>query len=308
MDPEVIDIPGPLRWLLVHGVILRRRPAASAALYRKIWADRGSPLLFHLNDLVARVRAELGPDWVVEGGMRYQQPSIKDALLRLKEAGVDRVVAFPLYPQYSLAATASSEKETRRWANAVLPGKRLDFVPAFYDTAAFLDAFAAVMRRALAGFEHEHVLFSFHGLPERQVKKTDRSGSHCLASAECCARIVDANRDCYRAQSYHTARELAARLGISKDRYTVSFQSRLNDRWIRPFTDDLYRELPSKGVRRLAVVSPSFVADCLETLEEVAIRGSEEFLRAGGEELRLVPSLNSETEWVRAVAELARGK
>jgi protoporphyrin/coproporphyrin ferrochelatase len=306
MDPYVIDIPAPLRWLLVHGVILRKRPADSAALYQKIWTDRGSPLLFHLEDLVARVRAELGTEWVVEGGMRYRRPSLKDAFLRLRDAGVDRVIAFPLYPQYSLAATASSERETRRWANAVLPGKRLDFVAPFYGAPAFLDAFAAVARRGLEGFAHDHVLFSFHGLPERQVRKTDRTGRHCLAGADCCARIIEANRDCYRAQSFHTARELASRLGLSQDHYTVSFQSRLNDRWIRPFTDDLYRELPSRGVRRLAVVSPSFVADCLETLEEIAIRGTEEFRRAGGDELRLIPSLNSEREWVSAVVKLSR--
>ncbi len=307
MDPYVVDIPAPLRWLLVHGLILRTRPVASAKLYAKIWSERGSPLAFHLSDLVVKLRSELGPSWAVEGGMRYRDPRLRDALLKLKEAAVDRIVAVPLYPQYSLAATKTSEEETRRWVNAILPGRRLDFVPPFYAEIDFLRAFTNVARRSLQDFAYDHILFSFHGLPERQVKKTDRSGTHCLASGSCCDAIVDANRDCYRAQCFYTAREIASRLGVPRNTYTVCFQSRLGRTpWIQPFTDELYRVLPERGYKRVAVIAPSFVADCLETLEEVAIRGLELFKRSGGEELRLVPSLNSDPEWVNAVAVMAR--
>lgn len=302
MDPLVIDLPLPLRWLLVHGAILPSRPKASAALYRKIWGERGSPLLFHLDDLVVKVRKLLGSEWVVEGGMRYGRPSIRQGLERLREAGVTEITAFPLYPQYSLAATRSSELETQRHVGSEV---MLKFIPPFYADPGFLDSFAAVARSELERFTVDHILFSFHGLPERQVKRTDRTGKHCLASPDCCARIGDANRNCYRAQCFHTARELATRLELSEERYTVCFQSRLGRTpWIRPFTDDLYRTLPGRGIKRIAVLSPAFVADCLETLEEIAIRGAEEFKRSGGEELRLIPSLNSETDWARAVVAL----
>jgi ferrochelatase len=303
MDPLVVDIAPPLRWLLVHAIILPRRPQASAALYKKIWTDRGSPLLFHLEDLVTAVRKILGGDWIVEGGMRYRRPSIAEAFSRLRAAGVDDVTAFPLYPQYSLSATRSSELEVQRQAGA---GMHLRFVPPFYSEPGFLDSFASVARRELSGFAPDHILFSFHGLPERQVKKTDSTGTHCFSGPDCCARVGEANRNCYRAQCFHTARELAARLKLNSEQYTVCFQSRLGRTpWIRPFTDVLYRELPARGVRRIAVLSPSFVADCLETLEEIAIRGADDFKKAGGEELRLISSLNSDPEWARAVAALA---
>jgi ferrochelatase len=312
MDPYVVDIPYPFRWLLVHGAVLPRRPKASAAAYRQIWSERGSPLLEHLDALVARVR-ELAQAsrWHVEGGMRYGNPSIGRALESFRERRIDDVVVLPLYPQYSLAATESSVRFTREAAARVAPGMRLSFVPAFYGDAGFIQAFARIAREALSGFAYDHLLFSFHGLPERQVRKTDRAlaaggPAHCLASPGCCDRIVEANRDCYRAQCYATARSLAQELGLSPDRYTVCFQSRLGRTpWIRPYTDAMYAELASRGVRRVAVMCPAFVADCLETLEEVRIRGRADFRRLGGEELRLVPSLNSSPEWAQAVLALA---
>jgi ferrochelatase len=306
MDPLVIDLPWPLRAALVYGYILVRRPATSAAAYRKIWTDRGSPLLFHQQDLVAGVGAALGKDWQVAGAMRYGSPSIRTGLETLAKAGVSETVAFPLYPQYSLAASKSSELEIQRWANVLLPGKPLRLVPPFYGISGFLDAFAAVARRELASFAADHVLFSFHGLPERQIKRTDPTGRHCFESDDCCARYVEANPDCYRAQCFKTAQELASRLGLTPERFTVCFQSRLGRTpWIRPFTDVVLRELPSRGVQRVAVMSPAFVSDCLETLEELAIRGAADFKRAGGESLRLIPSLNAEPDWVRTVASLA---
>jgi ferrochelatase len=302
MDPLVVDIPALARWLLVHAIILPRRPARSAEAYHKVWLKRGSPLLVHLQDLVAKVAERAGPGVRVVGGMRYGNPSIRHALVQLQQAGVKETLVIPLYPQYSLAATESSVIACRELVRQVAPGMKLVFKPAFYQEPAFLDAFAAVARRALEGFAHDHVLFSFHGLPERQIRKIDESGSTCLASENCCAEITNANRNCYRAQCFQTARDLAARLGIPADRYSVGFQSRLGvTAWIKPYTDLLYGELIERGRRRVAVLCPAFVADCLETLEEVAIRGNEQFRELGGEELKLVPSLNSEPEWVEAV-------
>jgi protoporphyrin/coproporphyrin ferrochelatase len=309
MDPYVVDIPFIARWLLVNVLILPRRPRRAAAAYAKIWTAEGSPLRFYLDGLVARVSERLGSGFRVVGGMRYGSPSIRAALSELARAGIQETRVIPLYPQYSLAATESSIEACRAIAREVAPGMKLEFQPAFHADPKFLDAFAGIARREMKGFgfEVDHTLFSFHGLPERQIKRTDPSGSHCLASANCCVQMTEVNRDCYRAQCYETARQLAARLGLAPDRYTVCFQSRLGRTpWIRPYTDVVYGELTRRGIRRVAVLCPAFVADCLETLEEVAIRGREQFRELGGEELRLISSLNADPDWATAVAELAR--
>jgi ferrochelatase len=306
-DPRVLDLPALGRWALLHLVILPFRPAKSAAAYRKIWGQEGSPLLHFSRALEAGVQKELGGAFEVELAMRYGNPSIESALSRLRARGVEELTVFPLYPQYASSSTGSSLEAVfqalgREWN--VVP---LRTVPAFYDQPGYLDAFAEVGRPVLAELSPEHVLFSFHGLPERQIQKSDRSGAHCLKSETCCDRIVEANRFCYRAQSYATARGIAERLGLSKDGYSVSFQSRLGRTpWIKPYTDFVLPELAAKGVKRLAVFCPAFVADCLETLEEIGIRAEQQFKAAGGESLRLVPSLNATPAWVRTVAALSR--
>ena len=217
------------------------------------------------------------------------------------------MVVFPLYPQYAASSTASSlaavfAEAGRRWT---VPA--LQVVEAFYDQPAFLDAFAAVGAPILADGGYDHVLFSFHGLPERHMRKGDPTGAHCLASATCCDAIGPANRDCYRAQSYATARRLADRLGLAAGGWSVSFQSRLGRTpWIHPYTDKVLDELAARGVKRLAVFCPAFVADCLETLEEIALRGRDQFRAAGGEELTLIPSLNATPAWADGVVALAR--
>jgi len=305
-DPRVIDINPVGRAVLLHGLILRTRPAKSAHAYQAIWdAKTGSPLLHHSKELAAGVAQKLGETWRVELAMRYGNPSIASALERLAAAAVDRVVVLPLYPQYAASSTATSvarvmELQTAQWD--VTP---LDVVPAFHADPGFLAAWEAVARPALAAAKPDHVLFSFHGLPERQIQKSDPSGgNHCLKSATCCDSLGPANHRCYRAQCYATARDLAARLGITDS--TVCFQSRLGRTpWITPHTDVLLDELPKKGVKRLAVMCPAFVADCLETLEEIGIRAQAQFKAAGGEELTLVPSLNATPAWIDAVAAMA---
>jgi ferrochelatase len=303
-DPRVLDIHPVARWLLLNLVILPTRPAKSAEAYRKVWMDRGSPLLVHSLDLLEKVRARL-PGVPVELGMRYQEPSLAGALERLLAAGCDRVTVLPLYPQYASSSTGSTLEEVWRLAGRLWNTPALRVVPPFYDHPAFLDAFAAVARPVLDEVAPDLVLMSFHGLPERQVKKSDATGRHCLASATCCDAIVDANRMCYRAHCFATARGLAERLGLA-GKYEVAFQSRLGRTpWIRPFTDVRVQELAAQGTKRIAVLSPSFVADCLETLEEVGLRLREDFLAHGGEELRLVPSLNATDAWVEAVLRIA---
>ncbi|MBI2712077.1 MAG: ferrochelatase [Bdellovibrio sp.] len=303
MDPYVIDIPGPLRWLLVHGIILPKRPASSARAYQKIWTERGSPLLFHLEDLVCGVQKVLGESFHVIGGMRYGNPSIRDGLEKFKKLKLDKVILFPLYPQYSLAATESSIREFKKVAADVGFEGQIKEVPAFFDDPGFIRSFAEVAKESLRDFPFDHLLMSFHGLPERQVKKTDPTGELCLATQDCCSRLNPKNPDCYRAQCFQTARKIAEKMGLEPSRYSVCFQSRLGRTpWIKPFTDELYLSLPSQGVKKLAVLCPSFVADCLETLEEVAIRGRADFLKAGGTDFKLISSLNSSPVWVETVA------
>jgi len=307
MDPLVIDIPQVFRWILVNLLIVPKRSRDSAKLYQKVWTEKGSPLLVHTLDLERKLKAQLSGEVKVVAAMRYGNPSIEKAVKEFKESGVNRILVLPLYPQYSLAATESSILKTRETFSALMPEACLEYIPYFYNSPNYLDAAARVTQEHLKNYHWDSLLFSFHGLPERQVKKTDCSKMHCLQKENCCDEIKEENAFCYRAQSFATSKELANRLGVSSSQFFVGFQSRLKGApWIRPFSDEFYRELPKKGFKRLAVVCPSFVADCLETLEEVQMRGKEEFLAHGGEDLKLIPSLNSEDVWVEALVNLVR--
>ncbi len=305
MDPYVVDISAWARWLLVNVAIVPKRGTASARLYQKIWTEAGSPLLVHTKELGKKVAELLGAETPLEIAMRYGNPSLESSIDKLLAQGIERLTVFPLYPQYSLAATESSVArvreilELRKWTGETR------YLPAFYDSQEYLNAVTEVSAPFVKKKPFDLVLFSFHGLPERQIKKTDLTGSHCLTSDICCDMSVKANENCYRYQCFTTARLLAQRLNINPLRYSVCFQSRLGRTpWIKPYTDHFYETLPSRGIKRLLVLCPSFVADCLETLEEVAIRGLDQFRKAGGEDLTLVPSLNSTDVWVKAVAKM----
>ena len=304
MDPRVIDVNVVSRALLVYGAVLPFRPRKSAAQYRTIWTDRGSPLLFHGLDLRAALAQRLGPaGGEVRLAMRYGSPSIASGLDALEHHGVGRITVVPLYPQYASSSTGSTLDVVYRWAAKRSVAPALTVVPAFYAHEGFLDPLAEVTRPAIDGAEH--VLMSFHGLPERQVHATDHAGNYCLASTDCCATIGSANRDCYRAQCYATARGLAQRLQLEPDRWSVSFQSRLGRTpWIRPFTDVVLADLRQRGISRIAVVCPSFVADCLETLEEIGVRAREQWTALGGESLVLAPCLNAHPRWVDGLARI----
>jgi len=306
-DPRVIDIEPWRRKLLLNLVILPFRPRKSAEAYRKIWTERGSPLCFHGQDLAAKVRAKLPASTRVMLAMRYGRPSIEEAMDRLEAAGADRIVVFPLYPQYSSAATGSTLEAVFTEAARRKHTPSLQVVPPFYRHPRFLDAVARVARPILADAKAERVLFSYHGLPERQIHTADPSRSHCLSGQECCERITEVNRNCYRAQCHATTEALCELLGIPPEKRILCFQSRLGrSPWIRPFTDQVVIELARSGVKRAVILSPAFVADCLETIEELGMRAAESFREHGGDELRLVPCVNATDEWVEAVIEIAR--
>ena len=305
-DPYVIDLNPVARWALLNLVILPTRPKKSAAAYRQVWTERGSPLLFHGFDLVSEVARALEGEFEVHLAMRYGSPSIASGLAALKAKGVSELVLLPLYPQYATSSTQSTIDRVETLVKESWPEVKVSVVAPFYDAPGFLHAFAEGAREVLDRVSPDHVLFSFHGLPIRHITQLDDTGVHCLAKPDCCDQISEVNRRCYRAQSYFTARELAHRLELPPERYTVGFQSRLTSRWIEPFSDVLLVELARRGVRHLAVICPAFVADCLETLEEIGLRAKQSFLAAGGQELTLVPSLNARPSWVKTVAELAR--
>ncbi|HXV77876.1 MAG TPA: ferrochelatase [Candidatus Polarisedimenticolaceae bacterium] len=305
-DPRVLDIPSWKRLLVLHLLILPFRPHASGKAYAKIWTAHGSPLLVHGLALRDRVRDRLGPQAIVELGMRYGRPSIAQALETICRRGAERIVVFPLYPQYSSAATGSSLERVYQEVGRRVNAPCVEIVPPFYDHSAFIDACAGVARPIVEAADAEMVFFSFHGLPERQIHKSDCVGTHCLATADCCVRPSPAHRWCYRAQCEATARRLALALRIAESKRVVCFQSRLGrDPWIRPQTDVVLAEHARRGVKRAVILSPAFVADCLETLEELGIRARGIWRENGGQVLDVVPCVNSDDRWVEGVVRIA---
>ncbi len=259
MDPFVIDLPWVPRALLVHGLILPRRPAESAKAYQKIWTKNGSPLVHYCTELAQELKVEIG--------MAYGQPSIKTAVERLLSDGVKEICLLPMFPHYAMATTGSCIAGVKA---AIKNRATLRVAPEFFAEPTFIDPLAA----SLADI-HEHLLFTYHGLPERHLLK-------------------DAKTAKYRINCEETSRLIATAAGLPAERYSVSFQSRLGrDKWLEPFTEKILHQLPTRGIKNLAVICPSFFCDCLETLEEIEIRGKETFLEAGGESFRMIPCLNN---------------
>ena len=301
MDKYVIDVPFLLRALLVRGIILRKRPEESAHAYRKIWWDEGSPLIVLSKRLQQKVKPKV--DVPVALAMRYGNPSIESGLQELHEQGVTEVLLFPLYPQYAMASTLTILVLAEKIRKEKFPHMTFTDVPAFYDKPDYITALANSIKSSLEGFDYEHLLFSYHGIPERHIRKTDVTKSHCKINDTCCATPSAAHKFCYRHQCYETTRLVVEQLGIPKEKYSLTFQSRLaGDKWLEPYTDVEINKMPAQGIKKLAVVTPAFVSDCLETLEEIAMRANEDFKEHGGEHFLAIPCLNDNTEWVGVVA------
>lgn len=304
MDGRVIDLPAPARFALVYGVIAPFRGPKSAAAYRKVWTAEGSPLLVHGQGLARGLGAAL--EWPVALGMRYGNPSIRAALDSL--GAVDRLVVVPLYPQYASATTGSTLAHLTGLLADRAAIAAVSVVRPFVQYDVFLDLLAERVGEEVDPFAPDHVLFSYHGLPERHLTaaSTETGGSACLARPDCCERPDARLGYCYRAHCLATSAGIAARTPLLS--YSSAFQSRLGrDRWIQPATEAELVRLAGAGVRRLLVATPSFVADCLETVEEIGIRAVEVFRGAGGEELRLAPCLNADARWVEVLAGIVRG-
>lgn len=306
-DPRVLDMPGPARALLLNAVILPFRPRRSAEQYQKIWTDEGSPLTIHTEGLASKVQEILGDEYRVTFGMRYQNPPISRAVDQLVADGCERIVVLPLFPQYASASTGTALEKALEVIGGLWNLPDIITIGAFYDDMGYVKALAEVAQPHLEAFGADHVLLSYHGLPEKHIKKSDPTGEWCLASDSCCDSINGANRFCYRAQCFATTRAISAELGLEAGRHSTTFQSRLaGQKWIEPYTDAELPKLYESGVRRLAVLTPAFTADCLETLEEIGIRLRAQWEKLGGEDLVVVPCVNAEPAWASAVAEMVR--
>jgi len=303
MDGRVIDVPWPLRACIVGTILIKRsKPAAEA--YHKIWTPQGSPLIVTSR----RVQAKLQERVTVPVGlaMRYRNPSIREAVRKLAEEKVDEVLLIPLFPHYAMSSYETAVERVKKVAAWIAPKMRIEAQPPYGDAPDYIAALAASAKNHLeAGYDH--LLFSFHGVPVRHLRKSDPTGDHCLIAPNCCNVAGPAHATCYRAQCFKTVAAFVKQAGVPAGKYSVSFQSRLGrDLWLMPYTDVVLAELPKRGIKKLLVICPAFVSDCLEKLEEIGIRGRATFLSAGGKEFELVPCLNEHPLWLAALENMVR--
>lgn len=305
-DPRVIDIPAPIRYALLYGLILPFRSPRSARAYQAIWQKEGSPLLIHSQALTQQVQQRLGQEYSVKLAMRYGKPSIETALDELIKEQCEKITVFPLFPHYAAASGGSAVAKVLQCAQEKWNLPPLDIRGDFFDNPKFIRSLSEVIQPKWQNASPEVTLFSFHGLPSRHLDKSGCTSSICSRKTKCPA-VSSQNRYCYRAQCFATARLLAKTLSIGEDKYRVCFQSRLGRTpWIGPDIDEILVDLAQKGVKRLAVVCPSFVADCLETLEEIGIRAKARWQELGASQLSLLPCLNAHPSWVNTLVEMIR--
>ncbi|MDP4271198.1 MAG: ferrochelatase [Bacteroidota bacterium] len=301
MDKYVIDIPYISRTLLVKGIILRTRPEKSARNYQKIWWDEGSPLIVLSKRMHQKIAKQTALP--VALAMRYGEPSILTGLKELAGTGIDEVLIIPLYPQHAMATTVTILEKAHSLQKKYFREMKLSSLPAFYHRPEYISALAESIRESLAGEEIDHLLFSYHGIPERHILKSDITHSHCKIDGSCCQTPSPAHEFCYRHQCYETTRLVCEELGLAVDKVSTSFQSRLGkEAWLKPYTSETVQKLAKDGVKKLAIVTPAFVADCLETLEEIGMEAKNEFLKHGGEEFLAIPCLNDNEEWCKVIS------
>ncbi|HEX3627405.1 MAG TPA: ferrochelatase [Verrucomicrobiae bacterium] len=304
MDGRVLDAPWPIRFCVVHFSILPSRPKESAHAYEKIWTPEGSPLIVTGKHVQAKLQSQLSVP--VELAMRYQNPSIEATVRKLRDANINDLLLIPLFPHYAMSSYESAVVRVQEVAAAVAPEMKVTVQPPYFDAPDYIEALCASAEPYLQG-GYDHLLFSFHGIPERHLRKSDPTGCHCLANTNCCEISSPAQATCYRAQCFKTVAAFVARANVPREKYSVSFQSRLGkDPWLKPYTDYELAEFPGRGIKKLLVMCPAFVADCLETIEEIGMRGRETFIGAGGKDLTLIPCLNEHPLWISALEKMAR--
>ena len=300
MDPKVITVPYILRFILVTLIIVPFRAFSSGKIYKKIWTENGSPLIVNTSALAEKVRKKV-PHIEVEFAMRYQSPSIEEKLKKLISQNLDEIIILPLFPQYSTATTGSVFDEVSRVLKKQSVTPSIKFINQFYEQESFIDSWEDKLKSFNVD-EYDHILFSYHGLPTKAVD--DIYADSLCADNNCENEITNENKFCYKATCYETTRLIASRFNLSRDKYTVSFQSRLTKNWLEPFTDEILEEFPTKGIKNILVLSPAFTADNLETLYEIDDEYKELFIENGGNSLTMVPSLNDSSKWADSIVKI----
>ncbi len=302
MDERVIDIPYWKRFLLIKGIILNVRPKKSAEAYKKIWWKEGSPLVVISERFTEKIKNKI--DIPVALGMRYGSMSMEKAFRELQEQNVTDVYLVPLYPHYAMSSFETVVERAKDLLESSFKDMQMDVMAPFYDKPDYIKVMAQHLSRELEGFDYDHILFSYHGIPERHIYKGDPTESHCKLNGTCCEIKSEAHKTCYRHQCFETTKGVVKELGLKEGTYRNSFQSRLlKDPWLRPYTDHELEAMPEQGIKKLAVITPAFVSDCLETLEEIAMEGKSEFLSFGGEDFKHISCLNDDDAWVEVMVE-----
>lgn len=304
MDPRVIDVPLWARTLLVKGIILNTRPKASAAAYKKIWWDEGSPLIVLSERLQEKIQNKV--DYPVALAMRYGSMTIKKGLQELVDKGCTEIKTIPLYPQFAMATTETIDVKVDELIAAHFPDISITRTPAFYHRKDYINALSTSIAEQLEAFNYDHILFSYHGVPERHIRKSDISNGNCKMNGKCCFKKgSEQHKFCYRHQCEITTVNVAKILGLKNGTYSTTFQSRLGfDPWLKPYTDRTIERMGKNGIKKLAIVTPAFVSDCLETLEEIAMEGEEIFKEVGGKEFKVIPCLNERDDFVQVIVNM----
>lgn len=303
-DPRVIDIPWLLRKILVNLIIVPFRAKGSTKIYKQLWTDKGSPLIIYGESVQKKLQEKLGDEFAVHLAMRYQNPSMEKVLGEMHKENYQKIIVLPLFPHYASASSGSAMEKAMKIISKWWVIPEISMLSQFWDHPKFIDAFVARGQQYNIA-EFDHVLFSYHGLPERHVDKVYEDGKPC-ADHNCETEITEDNKYCYKATCFATTRLLAERLGIPKEKYTVAFQSRLNNKWLEPFSDEIVEQRAKMGDKKLLAFSPAFVADCLETTVEIGVEYQEIFEKHGGEKVQLVESLNDHPIWIAALEEMVR--
>ncbi len=303
-DDNVVDLPKFFQQFILRLFILPFRPKNTLEAYEKIWTKEGSPLIISTESIANKLTEKTG--WNVEYAMRYEEPSIEKALHKFKENEINKIYVISLYPHNAMATTVTTELETRNVAMDISNDFELIFTKPFFDNEEYINAMVNSIRPYVENKSYDKIIFSYHGIPKRQAKKTDETGEHCFSTSNCCEVENDGSKDCYRSHTRIASDLTAKKLGLEDDQWEIAYQSRIGPGWLTPFTDKRLAKLPEEGIDNIAILCPSFISDCLETLEEIDIRGRETFLKAGGKKMTYIPCLNDSEDTINLLENLVR--
>ena len=303
-DDSVVDLPKFFQQFILRLFILPFRPKNTLEAYEKIWTKEGSPLIISTESIANKLTKKTG--WNVEYAMRYEEPSIEKALHKFKKNEINKIYVISLYPHNAMATTVTTELETRNVAMNVSNDFELIFTKPFFDNEEYINAMVNTIRPYVENKSYDKIIFSYHGIPKRQAKKTDETGEHCFSTSNCCEIENDGSKDCYRSHTRIASDLTAKKLGLKDDQWEIAYQSRIGPGWLTPFTDKRLAKLPEEGKDNIAILCPSFISDCLETLEEIDIRGRETFLKAGGKNMTYIPCLNDSEDTINLLENLVR--